>query len=95
MRGASVPAALLISPLLFEGSKEFKTAAVDIDGAKKLLAEAGYPDGFTTRLDWTMGGGGDVNTKAEAEWIHRSFGARARTCSRTDVGTAPRRRMSA
>lgn len=43
------------------------------DAAKALLAEAGYPDGFTTRLDWTMGGGGDVNTRADAEWIQRDF----------------------
>jgi peptide/nickel transport system substrate-binding protein len=46
----------------------------DPEGAKKLLAEAGYPDGFTTRLDWTMGGGGDVNTRADAEWIQRDLG---------------------
>jgi peptide/nickel transport system substrate-binding protein len=51
MRGASVPAALLISPLLFEGAKDFKVATVDIEGAKKLLAEAGYPQGFEVGMD--------------------------------------------
>jgi len=51
MRGASVPAALLISPLLFEGAKEFKIPTVDIEGAKKLLAEAGYPQGFEVGMD--------------------------------------------
>jgi peptide/nickel transport system substrate-binding protein len=51
MRGASVPAALLISPLLFEGAKDFKQATVDIEGAKKLLAEAGYPNGFEIMMD--------------------------------------------
>lgn len=45
----------------------------DPEGAKKLLAEAGYPNGFETRLDWTMGGGGDVNTRADAEWIQRDL----------------------
>jgi peptide/nickel transport system substrate-binding protein len=46
-----VPAALLISPLLFEGAKDFKIPTVDIEGAKKLLAEAGYPQGFEVGMD--------------------------------------------
>jgi peptide/nickel transport system substrate-binding protein len=45
----------------------------DPAGAKALLAEAGYPDGFATRMDWTVGAGGDVNTKADAEWIQRDW----------------------
>src|SRR5215212_11432177 len=46
MRGTSEPAALLISPLLFAGARDVKPAAVDLDGARRLLAEAGYPQGF-------------------------------------------------
>ena len=41
--------------------------------AKELLAEAGYPDGFDVRVDWTPGGAGDVNTVADAEWIQRDW----------------------
>lgn len=52
---------------------DFKDCNYDPEGAKALLAEAGYPDGFETRLDWTMGGGGDVNTVGDAEWIQRDL----------------------
>src|SRR5438093_6224171 len=41
--------------------------------AKQLLAEAGYPNGFEVRVDWTPGGAGDVNTVADAEWIQRDW----------------------
>ena len=52
---------------------DFKDCEYNPEGAKALLAEAGYPDGFETRLDWTMGGGGDVNTVGDAEWIQRDL----------------------
>ena len=51
MRGMSEPAALLISPLLFAGATAFKPAVADLDEAKTLLADAGYPQGFAVGLD--------------------------------------------
>lgn len=54
---------------------DFRDCEYDPEGARALLAEAGYPDGFSTRLDWTMGGGGDVNTIGDAEWIQRDLAA--------------------
>jgi peptide/nickel transport system substrate-binding protein len=51
MRGLSTPSALMIAPPLFALSKDFARPKVDIDGAKKLLAEAGYADGFEVTLD--------------------------------------------
>jgi peptide/nickel transport system substrate-binding protein len=51
MRGLSTPSALMIAPQLFVLSKDFTRPKLDPDGAKKLLAEAGYPDGFEVTMD--------------------------------------------
>jgi peptide/nickel transport system substrate-binding protein len=51
MRGAAVPSALMISPLLYPLAKDFKRPAYAPDEAKKLLAEAGYPNGFEVTMD--------------------------------------------
>ena len=51
MRGAATPSALMISPLLYARSGEFKRPAYDPTQAKKLLTEAGYPDGFEVTMD--------------------------------------------
>jgi peptide/nickel transport system substrate-binding protein len=51
MRGLSTPSPLMIAPEFFKLSKEFTRPKVDPEGAKKLLAEAGYPDGFEVGLN--------------------------------------------
>ena len=52
MRGLSQPAAIIIAPSVHGYSSELdKVAPVDVEGAKKLLAEAGYPNGFEFGLD--------------------------------------------
>ena len=51
MRGLSTPSALMIAPQLFTLSKDFTRPKFDPDGAKKLLTEAGYPDGFEVTMD--------------------------------------------
>jgi peptide/nickel transport system substrate-binding protein len=42
---------LLISPLLFSRASEFKRPPYDPGAAKRLLGEAGYPEGFEVELD--------------------------------------------
>jgi peptide/nickel transport system substrate-binding protein len=51
MRGMSTPSALMIAPQLFALSKDFVRPKADPEAAKKLLAEAGYPDGFELTMD--------------------------------------------
>ena len=51
MRGLSTPSALMIAPQLFKLSGDFTRPKYDPDGAKKLLTEAGYPDGFELSMD--------------------------------------------
>jgi peptide/nickel transport system substrate-binding protein len=51
MRGLATPSAIMIAPVQVEGADQFKRLAYDPDGAKKLLAEAGYPSGFEVGMD--------------------------------------------
>jgi peptide/nickel transport system substrate-binding protein len=51
MRGLATPSALMVAPQLFKLSGGFTRPKFDPDGAKKLLTEAGYPDGFEVTMD--------------------------------------------
>ena len=50
MDGAALPASNLVSPPVFGYAADLLPDAYDPEGAKRLLAEAGYPDGFATTL---------------------------------------------
>jgi peptide/nickel transport system substrate-binding protein len=52
MRGLSVPAGIMVAPGVHGHTKALDVVTkYDVDGAKKLLAEAGYPNGFEFTLD--------------------------------------------
>lgn len=51
MRGMSSPTALMIAPVLFPDAADLARWPYDVNAAKALLAEAGYPDGFELVMD--------------------------------------------
>jgi peptide/nickel transport system substrate-binding protein len=52
MRGTSTPTALMVAPMVNGYAPELdKRLPYDPDGAKKLLAQAGYPDGFEVGMN--------------------------------------------
>jgi peptide/nickel transport system substrate-binding protein len=53
MEKRAVPAAQLLPDVFFGTSKKLKPAKHDPEGAKKLLAEAGYPNGFAMTVHGT------------------------------------------
>lgn len=50
MDGAATPAGQYVPDFIFGASKKLKALPYDPEGAKKLLAEAGYPNGFKLTL---------------------------------------------
>ena len=51
MRGASTPTALMIGPGINGFQTDAKRLPYDVEAAKKLLAEAGYPNGFEVAMN--------------------------------------------
>ncbi|MGR3502953.1 ABC transporter substrate-binding protein [Pseudaestuariivita sp.] len=52
MRGQSAPAGMIAPPFVNGWNEEMDSSSVtDVDGARALMEEAGYADGFTIQLD--------------------------------------------
>lgn len=51
MRDLATPSAIMISPKLFTKSGKYQRPGYDVAKSKKLLAEAGYGDGFEVGMD--------------------------------------------
>jgi len=55
MEGHAIPSGQLVSEKLFGNLPTLKPDVYDPEGAKKLLAEAGYPDGFNLTIHGPSG----------------------------------------
>jgi peptide/nickel transport system substrate-binding protein len=55
MEGQAIPSGQLVSEKLFGHNPALKAETYDLEGAKKLLAEAGYPNGFNLTIHGPSG----------------------------------------
>ena len=55
MEGQAIPSGQLVSEKLFGHNPALKAEVYDPEGAKKLLAEAGYPNGFNITIHGPAG----------------------------------------
>jgi peptide/nickel transport system substrate-binding protein len=55
MEGQAIPSGQLVSEKLFGFNPALKAEVYDVEGAKKLLAEAGYPNGFNITIHGPSG----------------------------------------
>lgn len=84
MEKAAVPASQFLADDFFGVSKKLKAEAFDPDGAKKLLAEAGFPQGFKMTLH--SPNGRYINDARMAEAVAQMF---TRIGVETKVETMP------
>ena len=74
LRETALPAYGLLVPGDPLYDPNFKPYPYSPEKAKQLLSEAGYPNGFETTLQTSVGGSGQIMPVAIAEWIQRDLG---------------------
>lgn len=75
LRGTATPAVSVQAPANPGYEEHPENFTFDPGKARELLAEAGYPDGFTTTLETSVDGSGQIMPVAMAEYIQQNLAA--------------------
>ena len=73
LKNTATPAYSMLSPATLAFDPSYTPYPYNPDAAKKLLAEAGYPNGFETTLETSTAGSGQMIPVSMIEWIQRDL----------------------
>jgi len=73
LKNTATPAYSMLSPATLAYDPSYRPHAYNPAAAKKLLAEAGYPNGFETTLETSTAGSGQMVPVSMIEWIQRDL----------------------
>jgi peptide/nickel transport system substrate-binding protein len=73
LKNTATPAHSMLSPATAAYDPGYRPYPYNPEAAKKLLAEAGYPQGFKTTLETSTAGSGQMIPVSMIEWIQRDL----------------------